>query len=105
VFGKQAVISTGDKVVFTLPRVVAQPPYFEIGVNCLDTIVCPTTCDTVGSTTEIPPQHHGREGQERAPVCDESKGYLETCRGLKLVQVAFHGPLVSFPDLCFSTDS
>jgi len=61
---KQLVISTGGRVVFILPHFVAQPPCFEIGVNCFDIIVCQTTCNTVGNTTANPPQHHVREGKE-----------------------------------------
>jgi len=30
---KQVVVSTGGKVLFTLPHIVAQPPCLAIGVN------------------------------------------------------------------------
>jgi len=42
---RNVVISTGGKVVFTLPHFVSQPPCLEIAVNLFDTTVCPTTCD------------------------------------------------------------
>lgn len=74
---KQVGVSTGGKVEFTLPHIFAQPPCVEIGVNCLDTIVCPPTCDTVGNTTGNPPQHHGREGEDGTPILGDGERDLE----------------------------
>jgi len=81
VFEKQVVISTGDKVIFTLPNFIAQPPCMEIGVNCFETIVCPPTCDTVGNTAANSPQHHEREVNEGTPVLGEGKGNLDAPGG------------------------
>jgi len=100
--GKQVVISTGGKVVFTLPHFVAQPPCLEIGVNLFDTTVCPTTCDDSGEHHSKFPSASRKEREGGNPDIGEAKGDLEHCSGLIPVPVAIPGPLVSLPDVSFS---
>lgn len=86
------VVSTGRSVVLTLPHIVAEPPCFEIVFNCLDNVVCATTCDTVGNSAANPPMHHEMEGEETTPVLQEGKGGLEPGRGRFPVEVAISAP-------------
>jgi len=91
---KQVVISTGGKVVFSLPHFVAQSPCLEVFVNCIYSIVCPTTCDTVETLQLIPapsPHHETpRKGREEGnPGIGEGQGGSGViCSWLILVQVA-----------------
>jgi len=89
-------MSTGGKVVFTSPHVVAQTLCFEIGLSFLDTIVSSATCNTVGKTTANPPLHHEREGKEGTPVLVEGKGICSFAGGWSQFKWLFRDRSISF---------